>query len=81
MRFTVRELRKLITEAAIPIDVNGMVLYRGSRSGDPSVLTGPSYFISSEIFAKINILKQILRSECTLTLMEMHRQLSAALNI
>ncbi len=32
--------------------VNSMPMYRGARQGDPKVLTEPSYFISSEIFAK-----------------------------
>jgi hypothetical protein len=29
-----------------------MPMYRGARVGDPRVLTGPSYFISSESFAR-----------------------------
>lgn len=32
--------------------VNGMVMYRGARSGSPTSLTGPSYFSSHEVFAK-----------------------------
>jgi hypothetical protein len=32
--------------------VNGRVMYRGARSGNPANLTGPSYFSSIEIFAK-----------------------------
>ena len=27
-------------------------MYRGARVGDPRILVGPSYFISSEIFAR-----------------------------
>jgi len=34
------------------IDLSSLTMYRGARSGDPSVLTGPSYFSSSEAFAK-----------------------------
>lgn len=29
-----------------------MTMYRGARTGDPKKLTGPSFFISNELFAK-----------------------------
>lgn len=32
--------------------LQGVTMYRGARRGDPTVLAGPSYFISSEQFAK-----------------------------
>lgn len=34
------------------LDLSTIPMYRGARNGDPSSLTGPSYFISSETFAK-----------------------------
>jgi hypothetical protein len=36
----------------VATEIASMPMYRGTRSGDPTVLRGPSYFSSMEIFAK-----------------------------
>ena len=49
---TLRRKAHKPSETGIESIIASMPMYRGARAGDPTVLRGPSYFTSSESFAK-----------------------------